>query len=108
MSAREIPPQFVPKIWGSRKLEPWFPNSSEKIGEVWFPAGELLVKFLFTTEKLSVQVHPKDGYARSMKTRGGRRRCGISCGPILERRSRWDFASQLNETRFPSFAGRAQ
>ncbi len=64
MSARPIPPRFVPKIWGSTKLSPWFPDQPEKIGEVWFPAGELLIKFLFTTEKLSVQVHPDDEYAR--------------------------------------------
>jgi mannose-6-phosphate isomerase len=40
-----------------------------KIGEVWLegPSGEalpLLIKFLFTTERLSVQVHPGDEYAR--------------------------------------------
>jgi len=63
MSARAIAPRFVPKIWGSKDLEPWFPNPPEPIGEVWFPAGELLIKFLFTTENLSVQVHPKDAYA---------------------------------------------
>jgi mannose-6-phosphate isomerase len=42
-------------------LEPWFPYSGEKIGEVWFePPGNppLLTKFLFTSENLSVQVHP--------------------------------------------------
>jgi len=53
--------------WGSTKLEPWFPNSSEKIGEMWFeePGDPLLIKFLFTTGKLSVQVHPNDDYARA-------------------------------------------
>ena len=53
--------------WGSTHLEPWFPNSTEKIGEMWFegpPGSPLLIKFLFTTEALSVQVHPKDDYAR--------------------------------------------
>jgi mannose-6-phosphate isomerase len=53
--------------WGSTELEPWFPNSRVKIGEVWFegPADcPLLVKFLFTTAPLSVQVHPDDAYAR--------------------------------------------
>jgi mannose-6-phosphate isomerase len=61
--ARRIEPKFVAKVWGSTVLEPWFPNSSERIGEVWFPAGDLLIKFLFTTERLSVQVHPDDEYA---------------------------------------------
>src|SRR6476660_7140505 len=60
-----LTPRFVPKVWGSIHLEPWFPNASEKIGEVWFEplpgasALPLLIKFLFTTEPLSVQVHPE-------------------------------------------------
>jgi mannose-6-phosphate isomerase len=52
---------FYEKIWGSTNLEPWFPNSEKKIGEVWFtaePPLPILVKFLFTSGKLSVQVHP--------------------------------------------------
>ena len=54
--------RFLEKVWGSTQLEPWFPNSNKKIGEVWFEADHplpLLVKFLFTTEPLSVQVHPE-------------------------------------------------
>lgn len=56
-----LTPRLVPKVWGSERLEPWFRDSREKIGEVWFegvPKPPLLVKFLFTTEPLSVQVHP--------------------------------------------------
>jgi mannose-6-phosphate isomerase len=62
-----LTPTFKEKVWGSTKLEPLFPNSEKKIGEVWFEGADnlpLLVKFLFTTEKLSVQVHPNDAYAR--------------------------------------------
>jgi mannose-6-phosphate isomerase len=57
---------FQERIWGTTRLTPWFPDSPNKIGEVWFPAGEaasLLVKFIFTSENLSVQVHPSDAYA---------------------------------------------
>ena len=64
MSATRIEPRFVERVWGSLLLEPWFPNPAKKIGEVWFDAGRLLIKFLFTTEALSVQVHPDDRYAR--------------------------------------------
>jgi mannose-6-phosphate isomerase len=49
------------KIWGSRNLAPWFPPPDKAIGEVWFtgdPPLPILVKFLFTSDKLSVQVHP--------------------------------------------------
>jgi mannose-6-phosphate isomerase len=62
-----LTPVFKEKVWGSTHLEPLFPDSPTKIGEVWFegaPNLPLLVKFLFTTEKLSVQVHPDDAYAR--------------------------------------------
>ena len=68
MPLQQLKPRFLEKIWGSQKLEPWFPDSPNKIGEVWFEgpgALELpvLVKFLFTSGKLSVQVHPDDTYA---------------------------------------------
>jgi len=57
-----LTPRFVPKVWGSTHLMPWYPDAAEKIGEVWFesnPKPPLLIKFLFTTEALSVQVHPE-------------------------------------------------
>jgi mannose-6-phosphate isomerase len=57
-----LTPRFVPKVWGSKSLDPLFADSEEKIGEVWFeglPDLPLLIKFLFTTEPLSVQVHPE-------------------------------------------------
>lgn len=64
-----LPPSFREKIWGSTELEPWFRNSEAKIGEVWFTSGcadlPILTKFLFTSEKLSVQVHPDDDYAHA-------------------------------------------
>lgn len=72
MSAEAIRPQFIPKIWGSKHLQPWFPNQDEEIGEVWFRAGDLLIKFLFTTENLSVQVHPNDDYARARENSLGK------------------------------------
>jgi mannose-6-phosphate isomerase len=54
------------KVWGSPLTEPWYRNPERRnIGEVWFaaaPAVPLLVKLLFTSERLSVQVHPNDDY----------------------------------------------
>jgi mannose-6-phosphate isomerase len=67
MPVERLSTRALEKLWGSTRLSPWFPDSPRKIGEVWFErAGglPLLVKFLFTTEKLSVQVHPNDEYAR--------------------------------------------
>jgi mannose-6-phosphate isomerase len=57
---------FREKPWGATNLEPWFPTSDRKIGEVWMLADQrlpILVKFLFTSDKLSVQVHPDDTFA---------------------------------------------
>ena len=70
MSATRLVSRTLEKVWGRCDLAPWFPNvppGKEPVGEVWFetPDGrdvELLVKFLFTSEKLSIQVHP-DGPA---------------------------------------------
>jgi mannose-6-phosphate isomerase len=56
------------KVWGSALTEPWYRNpEGRNIGEVWFSASDstpLLVKLLFTSDNLSVQVHPGDDYAR--------------------------------------------
>lgn len=68
----KIEPRFVERVWGSYHLEPWFAAQQKKIGEVWFDAGPLLIKFLFTTEALSVQVHPDDAYAAEHHGRAGK------------------------------------
>ena len=74
MSVRLLEPKFVERVWGTTELQPLFPSQQKKIGEVWFDAGPdfpLLIKFIFTAEKLSVQVHPDDAYARAVeKSRG--------------------------------------
>jgi mannose-6-phosphate isomerase len=61
----QISPVFKERIWGRRDLSPLFPmGPPEPIGEVWFPAETaLLVKLIFTSQRLSVQVHPDDVYA---------------------------------------------
>lgn len=61
--ACEIAPTFVEKPWGCDSiLDVFGAPQAKRIGEVWFkPPPELdslLLKFLFTAEKLSVQVHP--------------------------------------------------
>ncbi len=66
---------FHRKLWGARSLEPWFGTRDEKIGEVWFTHSRplpLLVKFIFTTERLSVQVHPDDAYAAAHERSPGK------------------------------------
>ncbi len=70
MPLRKLEPAFHGRVWGTRNLNPWFPDAPSQaselpIGEVWFETPEvpLLVKFLFTEQDLSVQVHPDDEYA---------------------------------------------
>lgn len=64
-------PRKVHKVWGRRDIPELFgPADDEPVGEIWFehPDGrdaELLVKFLFTSERLSIQVHPDDDAARN-------------------------------------------
>jgi mannose-6-phosphate isomerase len=71
-SIRPITPSFHEKVWGSTGLSPWFPNPENKTGEVWFDGGDHLplIKFLFTTDRLSVQVHPDDEHAAAHHSRG--------------------------------------
>jgi len=85
MSLHPIPllPSFREKIWGATALEPWFRSTGAQIGEVWFTADDnrtedgrtlsewmhgerfpILVKFIFTTARLSLQVHPNDAQAQ--------------------------------------------
>ena len=105
-----LEPVFVPRIWGTRKLDPLFSQEAqlrEPIGEVWLTGNDcrfadgpfagrtlgevwramppewagrrmgkdgpfpLLVKFIFPDDKLSVQVHPGDDYARRHETAAG-------------------------------------
>lgn len=75
MAIRKLTPAIHEKVWGSPETQPWLANpEGRKIGEIWFSAPEampVLVKLLFTTERLSVQVHPDDAYARAHgETRG--------------------------------------
>lgn len=76
MTATLLATRRVEKPWGAHALWPGFADpapDAPAVGEVWFEAPgdpELLVKYLFTSEKLSVQNHPSDEEARA---RGGTR-----------------------------------
>lgn len=64
-----LPTRMVEKVWGRSALpEPFCSPPQSLIGEIWFePPSELpsiLAKYLFTSEKLSVQVHPSAAQAQ--------------------------------------------
>src|SRR3954467_13413514 len=71
--------RYVEKPWGRTELPPMFdPPAGERIGEVWFTDGAdlpLLAKYIFTSEKLSVQVHPNDEQARARGLARGKSEC---------------------------------
>jgi mannose-6-phosphate isomerase len=80
MTATLLATKRVEKPWGRHHLWPGFPDPSgdaDRVGEVWFQTPhaeepELLVKYLFTSEKLSVQVHPDDAAAQAAGYRRGK------------------------------------
>lgn len=60
-----LPIRQVEKPWGRDVLPaPFCEPAGQRIGEIWFePPPELpqlLVKYIFTSEKLSIQTHPSD------------------------------------------------
>lgn len=68
MTGRVLETRAVEKPWGREDLPPPFAApEGKRIGEIWFEPPpelpELLVKYLFTSENLSVQVHPSDDEA---------------------------------------------
>jgi mannose-6-phosphate isomerase len=71
MPATKLSTITVEKPWGRERLWPGFSNpGGAKIGEIWFEAPEvsepdLMVKYLFTSEKLSIQVHEDDATAQA-------------------------------------------
>lgn len=78
MSAQKLRTVRVAKPWGVDVLPPPFGTSAERIGEIWFdpPAGcPLLVKFLFTSARLSIQVHPSDRQAMQRGHAVGKEEC---------------------------------
>ncbi len=78
MPATRLTTKRVEKPWGRCDLWPAFdpvPAGGDPVGEIWFEvpgakdgaAGgpELLIKYLFTSDRLSVQVHPDDAGAQA-------------------------------------------
>lgn len=75
-----LPIGMVEKPWGVVQLPaPFAAEVGKRIGEIWFepPAAldRLLVKYIFTSEKLSVQVHPSDTDAPA--GHGGKEECWL-------------------------------
>lgn len=83
MTATFLTQLRIQKPWGRHSLWPAFrdpdPNDPP-IGEIWFEEPgdpELLIKYLFTSERLSVQVHPDDRMAQAAGARRGKAECWL-------------------------------
>jgi mannose-6-phosphate isomerase len=71
----------LPKPWGVDDLHPWSTERHDgiAIGEIWYERPDsgdadpsLLLKLLFTSQPLSIQVHPDDTFAHSMGLPNGK------------------------------------
>jgi mannose-6-phosphate isomerase len=73
----------VEKPWGRTDIPAAFGDfGGRRIGEIWFsnPAGDdapIMVKFLFTSERLSIQVHPGDEAAQAVGFPRGKEECWL-------------------------------
>lgn len=78
-----LPTRNVAKPWGKDRLPaPFEAPAGERIGEIWFEPPELLpellVKYIFTSEALSVQVHPSDAQTEAAGLgRQGKEECWL-------------------------------
>jgi mannose-6-phosphate isomerase len=72
---------IVEKPWGRTDIPAAFGDfAGRQVGEIWYetPDGAplpLLVKWLFTSEKLSIQVHPNDMQAQERGMPSGKEEC---------------------------------
>jgi mannose-6-phosphate isomerase len=71
----------IAKPWGVEDLRPWsnVSRDGDAIGEIWYErpgsagaAPSLLLKLLFTSQPLSIQVHPDDTFAQSIGQPNGK------------------------------------
>ena len=71
--------KLVEKPWGRTEIPKAFGDTrGRRIGEIWFTGGgdlPLLVKYIFTSERLSIQVHPSDEQARARGLPSGKEEC---------------------------------
>lgn len=85
MPATLLATKRVEKPWGRHHLYPGFPDpapGADPIGEVWFQSPhpdepDMLIKYLFTSEKLSVQDHPSDEEAQKRGLPRGKDECWL-------------------------------
>lgn len=109
----KLPTRIVEKPWGRTDIPAAFGDfGGRRIGEIWFehPAGDdapLMVKFLFTSERLSIQVHPDDAAAQALGYPWGKEECWLvlDASPDAELGVGLKCASSADELRTAAEAG---
>jgi mannose-6-phosphate isomerase len=77
----ELNKHIVEKPWGRTDIPVAFGDfGSARVGEIWYDTDDgaalpILVKWLFTSEKLSIQVHPNDAQAQARGMASGKEEC---------------------------------
>lgn len=77
----KLQPRPVEKPWGRTSLPGFMPFAGgRRVGEIRFEAPDrralpLLVKYIFTSERLSIQVHPDDQQAQARGLAHGKSEC---------------------------------
>jgi mannose-6-phosphate isomerase len=75
--------RVVTKPWGKLDIGAFGSDATlvhgQPIGEIWFEPGasDVLVKYLFTSKRLSIQVHPDDNLAHKMNGGRGKEECWL-------------------------------
>ena len=105
--ACQLPIRMVAKVWGREQLPaPFVAPQGERIGEIWFePPPELpqlLVKYLFTSEKLSVQVHPST--ADTLPGEVGKEECWLVLDAQPDARLAIGFAREVSSEEIEAAA----
>ena len=80
-SGMKLKKHLVDKPWGRTDIPVEFGTmSGRRVGEIWYSANTetplpILVKWLFTSERLSIQVHPDDAQAQERGMPLGKEEC---------------------------------
>lgn len=105
MAVEQASIHIVPKPWGRTDLRPWnaYHDTRTAIGETWFeradptaPPPSLLLKLIFTSEPLSIQVHPDETLARSLGLAHGKCEAWYILSASAEARIAVGLKRQLN------------
>lgn len=105
MAVEQASIHIVPKPWGRTDLRPWnaYHDTRTAIGETWFeradptaPPPSLRLKLIFTSEPLSIQVHPDETLARSLGLAHGKCEAWYVLSATAEARIAVGLKRQLN------------